>query len=181
MLAISFTGDQNTQAIAKTFNTNNGFGVASIAGVTSRNGRVSSISGVNFFPSGTNPFYFQGRSGEKIPEPISFAKEEDGRFTAGQIKYGPGSVSVTSIARSVDSNKAKSVKAMSTVQNMFMPSQFKPRDMNYQDPFSTFNTRSPDPWFPNTFMYRQPFQSFNSMKPRWAYSNINPFLNYWRR
>lgn len=180
-----FSGEQDPQPYIKTFKTNNGYGVASVAGITSRNGRVSSISGVNFFPSGSNPFNFPaGKSGEKIPEPISFTKEEDGTLTAGHIKYGPsGSVSVSSFAgQAFPESSAKVKSAMKTPDQMFKASNFKMNNMIYQDPFAHFSSRSFNPWFPSMFMFRQPmFENTNMPRQGWPYSNFSPFFNYWRR
>lgn len=156
------------------------YGVASIAGVTSRNGRVSSVSSVKFYPSPGQDmtfFYPNAKSVDKIPEPISFSREENGRITSGSIKYGPsGSVSVSSSARSAyptGSNKfSKPVMIPMRASHDF-------DDMFFPYPMTPFNSRSFDPWIPHDFSVREPAQPrFDTFKNGWPYPSFSPF-NFW--
>ncbi|KAH9633500.1 hypothetical protein HF086_013177 [Spodoptera exigua] len=121
----------------------NGMGVASIAGVDTRYGRLSSMSGVKFYPpidssmiktDNKGNFIFKSTDG-KMPMPITITKEGDG--VSGTIKIMPGSVSVSSSANSGSASASVGPK----VPNIDPWSFMKPMMMNdlfFPDPFPAF-------------------------------------------
>lgn len=168
LIALVTFSDMKPTVVTKTFRSPDGvYGIASISGVASRNGRVSSMSGVNFYPANNREgSIVLAKSGNKLPEPITFSKEENGKYTSGTIKIGPGSVSVSSIARS--GFPADSSSTLKLDDDMFFSS------------IPSFHARSLNPWFPNNINFMQPFR-YNTMRPSWAYPNYNPyFFNLWR-
>ncbi|KAJ8735288.1 hypothetical protein PYW07_006908 [Mythimna separata] len=139
----------------------NGMGVASIAGVDSRYGRTSSMTGVKIYPQldssmiktdSKGNFIFKSTDG-KMPMPITITKQGDG--VSGTIKIMPGSVSVSSSANSGSASASAGPKIpdFNPWSNSFM----KPM-MNdiFFDPFpafpsisnSAYHTRLSEPTFP---------------------------------
>ncbi|KAF9803280.1 hypothetical protein SFRURICE_007126 [Spodoptera frugiperda] len=121
----------------------NGMGVASIAGVDSRYGRLSSMTGVKFYPpmdpsmvktDSKGNFIFKTTDG-KMVMPITITKQGDG--VSGTIKIMPGSVSVSSSANS----GSASASAGPAIPNIDPWSFMKPMMMNdlfFPDPFPAF-------------------------------------------
>ncbi|XP_063899536.1 uncharacterized protein LOC110377519 [Helicoverpa armigera] len=139
----------------------NGMGVASIAGVESRNGRVSSISGVKFYPSADSMvktdskgnYYFKS-SENKMQMPLTITKQGDG--VSGTIRIMPGSVSVSSSANSGSASASAGPKI--TGFDPWSTSFMKPmmNDLFFPDPFPAFPSIANTAY--NTKMYEPKFQ-----------------------
>lgn len=148
---------------------NNGMGVASIAGVDSRYGRTSSMTGVKFYPSldssmiktdSKGNFIFKTTDG-KMPMPITITKQGDG--VSGTIKIMPGSVSVSSSANSgsASASAGPKIPGFNPWSNSFM----KPvmNDLFFPDPFPAFPSISNSAYHTKMFKptyQRIPEQSF---------------------
>ena len=155
----------------------NGMGVASIAGVDSRYGRLSSMSGVKFYPpidssmlktDSKGNFIFQSSDG-KMPMPLTITKKGDG--VSGTIKIMPGSVSVSSSANSGSASASVGPKMpdFNPWSNSFMKPMMN--DLFFTDPFpafpsignSAYHTRMSQPSYhriPETSFPRIPEPSF---------------------
>ncbi|CAH0592177.1 unnamed protein product [Chrysodeixis includens] len=158
---------------------NDMMGVASIAAVDTRNGRVSSVSGVKVFPpmdssmvktDSKGNFIFKSVDG-KMPAPITITKEGDG--VKGTIRIAPGSVSVSS---SANSGSASAISGHSSHSghsghsshrfpdlaplNPWPMPYMKPmmHDIFFPDPFFSF------PSIPNTYHPRIPEPDFHRIQ-----------------
>lgn len=167
-------------------------GVASVAGIVSRNGRVSSLGGVHFFPSLHNrmphtdkkykssqqnkDFTGNKESGttNSLPAVSKWRKESNGNIAEGYISVYPGSVSVSSSA--VSSSKSGDIGM---------------NENSWADPFHPMIWPMNDPFHgpPRNFDYPRNIDwihrdIFNNYIPpnlyskrTWLYPTFNPFLN----
>lgn len=141
-------------------NTKDGIvGVASVAGIASRNGRVSSIGGIKFFPSMESV----SSKDQRYYYPLTVSAEKDGRYASGTVQVLPGYVSTSARAGYAPPNQKNPFQ-----NDMFF--QFQPQDM--------FN-RNLESWFPKDM-----FQNFSPqpdvLRNGWFYPSFNPFVNFWR-
>uniref|UniRef100_A0A2A4JGI3 DUF4774 domain-containing protein n=1 Tax=Heliothis virescens TaxID=7102 RepID=A0A2A4JGI3_HELVI len=141
-----------------------GMGVASIAGVESRNGRVSSISGVKFYPSADSMVktdskgnYIFKSSDSKMGMPLTITKQGDG--VSGTIRIMPGSVSVSSSANSgsASASAGPKITGFDSWSTPFMTPMMN--DILFPEPFPAF----PNIAY-NTKMYEPKFQRIPELK-----------------
>ncbi|CAG4986442.1 unnamed protein product [Parnassius apollo] len=144
-------------------------GVSSVAGVTSMNGKVSSVGGVKFFPA-------PGKGGGKNRDTFTFAYPINGNkgMAEGSISMNPGSVVVSS---SSYNTKIPERNTWHQLHPMFDPLMHWPTINDFIFPHHfDFDSTFIDPWFPKTMIDRNvPTKSVLRMYP-----NFNPFLNLWR-
>ncbi|XP_026758618.2 uncharacterized protein LOC113518057 [Galleria mellonella] len=159
------------QEAFKPFNTNSGLtGVASIAGVTSRNGRVSSLSGIKLFPSVNQEIVGNGDA-RQFFYPLTVSKESDGKFASNSIQVYPGSVIV-----SAKSGYGPNVKSWPAKLDLpFDGDIFLQPDL---DVFST--ARNLDTWFPKNIFRPIVPPTIDNFRNNWLYPTYNPFVNIWR-
>ncbi|CAH2102931.1 unnamed protein product [Euphydryas editha] len=167
-------------------------GVASVAGIVSRNGRISSVGGIHFYPSMQNKMpnidkkYKSSKQNKdltgnielgmtkSIPTVSKWRKESNGNMAEGFISFYPGSVSVSSSA--VSSSK---------------PGNIGVNDNSWADPFNPMIWPMNEPFNgpPRNFDYSRNIDwihrdIFNNyvppnlyLKRTWLYPTYNPFLN----
>lgn len=157
-------------------------GVASISGVDSRNGRLSSISGFKFYPPIDSSMVKKDSKGNsifktvdgKMQMPITITKQGEG--VSGTIRIMPGSVSVSSSSNSgsASASAGPQMANFDSWSNPFMKPMMN--DLFFPDPFpafpsisnSAYHTRIPDSTFrriPEPSFPRIPEPSFQSRMP----------------
>ncbi|RVE47775.1 hypothetical protein evm_007530 [Chilo suppressalis] len=154
---------------------NNGFyGVASVAGITSRNGRISSLGGIQIYP-GTDSSVRVTNEGVTFYHPST--NNAGGNFATGSIGLlGPGSVLVSSTAGSGD------IKPLPLSINVKKSSPPLLKEFVFQplpDIFEKARNFQPiEPWFTrNVYAFNPPkLPSFDA----WVYPNFNQLFSFWR-
>lgn len=143
-------------------------GIASLAGIASRNGRLSSLTGVKLLP--TMDSVSLSSDGAPFFYPLTVTKEGDGKFASGSIQFFPGSVMVSSSAKSGYGPELKSWPKMDMpiATDVFLP------------PLDLFSSpRNLDPWFPKDIFKPIPPPQMPGLDT-WLYPRFNPFVNLWR-
>lgn len=130
-------------------------GIASVAGIISRNGRVSSLGGIKMLPG--KPITF---TGDGMYYPLTVSTQKDGKYSSGSVQVYPGFASAT----------ARAGYALNQNEPAFNDVFIKP------DMF----TRNVGPWFSKDLFRNFSPSKPNSFKNTWLYPSFNPFMNYWR-
>ncbi|KAG6464748.1 hypothetical protein O3G_MSEX014709 [Manduca sexta] len=109
---------------------------------------------------------------------MTITKEIDDKYSKGTIKISPGSVSVTSVAKS-GAGAAPGAGAFKYQQ----PTPFIPFRPFIQDPFFFPPIQMPqpryDPWFPSDKFKNTAQSRTSNVRPSWYYPAFNPYFNYW--
>ncbi|XP_047545506.1 uncharacterized protein LOC125077591 [Vanessa atalanta] len=159
-------------------------GVASAAGILSRNGRVSSVGGIQFFPSLNNKIPFAVKDEKALkqnmesnenmanmaPNNINWRKDSDGNIAEGSINFYPGGVAVSSSAKSrnIESNA-------NPWANPFNPIMW-PMNDPFSGPSRNFNYPGSLEWI-HKDMFNNYVPPNLYSKRTWLYPTFNPFLN----
>ncbi|XP_059058412.1 uncharacterized protein LOC131851866 [Achroia grisella] len=154
------------------FKLNNGInGVASFADVTSRNGKVSTLSGVKLFPTMNRPINVGNSNARQFFYPITVSKESDGKFASNSIQIYPESVVV-----SARSGYGPNIKPWPGKINV----PFEEDIFNHPD-LEPFNVpRHLDAWFPKDIFKPVVPPTIDHFRNNWLYPTFNPFVNIWR-
>ncbi|KAL0851532.1 hypothetical protein ABMA28_007321 [Loxostege sticticalis] len=163
------------QEVLQPAESNGLYGVASIAGVASRNGRVSSLGGIQFYPGLDPSLTLTNNDGAGYYYPLTVTKEGDGKYASGSIQFYPGSVVVSSTARSGFPSDIKPLP-LNINNRLFKDIMFQP----LPDYFEKARNVDPiEPWFlKNAFPFSPPRPDVADNS--WFYPTFNPFLNFWR-
>lgn len=149
-------------------------GVASVAGVTSRNGRISTTGGIHFYraPEGTI-----ATNGDGYYNPLTFTKATNGKYASGSVQIHPGALGISSSAQAgyIDPNFNPWPADQWRVQNQW------PLDWPMQNDqwpvqnqlYTPFGQRTP--WFKKVKIDLP-----QTRDVRWMYPSFNPFMNLWR-
>lgn len=131
-------------------------GMASVAGIISRNGRISSLGNMKIFSG--KPITF---TGDGMYYPLTVTSQEDGRYTSGSVQAYPGFASATA-------------------RSGYLPNQKEPLFNDHFIKPDMFTTRNVGPWFSKDLFTNFGPQKPNTFKNTWFYPTFNPFMNYWR-
>ncbi|XP_028166945.1 uncharacterized protein LOC114357511 [Ostrinia furnacalis] len=150
------------------------FGVSSVAGIASRNGRVSSLGGIQIYPGLDQQITYTSNDGAGYYYPLTVTKEGDGKYASGSIQLYPGSVVVSSTARSGYPSDIKALPL--SINRPFKEFLFQP----VPDFFEKQRNIDPiEPWFLKNMFPFSPPRPDVAENP-WLYPTFNPFLNFWR-
>ncbi|XP_028031469.1 uncharacterized protein LOC114243993 [Bombyx mandarina] len=160
--------------------TTGGGGVSSVAGISSRNGRVTSYSGIYSHSDLDTPAVIARADTRDLSsktsdgKPLYITKEIDNEFTKGTVKISPGSVSVTSISKSRSAPGSESwrntllIPMMPIISNPFLRSSI-----------STYDPRF-NPWFPQELYGSSTQKTDNRFRSNPFYPNFYTFYNNWQ-
>ncbi|KAI5634007.1 hypothetical protein NE865_13257 [Phthorimaea operculella] len=152
--------------------TNSLIGVASVAGITSRNGRVSSVRGVKFFPGSSPEFeYFnplEYSNGDVNSYPFTVSTQRDGKFAS--VHSSPGYISASA---------GSGFGPPSTEYNPRNVGQQRSLNGFFYQPQTIFGPRQLQSWFPKD-LFQGFHPSAHEVRNGWLINNFNPFMNFWR-
>lgn len=104
----------------------------------------------------------------------TITKRFENKYATGTVNISPGSVSVTSIAKSRQDPEFDTYRPMSLVA-------FKPIIPNLfiHRPFPMLEPKYYYPWFPNNVFKNTAPSNADAMTPPWFQPQLYPFLHHW--